>query len=111
MSVQLLHSRTIRFALENELAIRALKESTATALKLADVTVRIEESALHDSQSNGLTKSAVKDVKGVMRTNLACLVRLRTRVFRITPSLALACEILCCDGEQMQERSRRQGSL
>ena len=53
----------------------ALKESTATALKLAGVTIKAEESALYDSQSNGLAKSAVKDAKDAVRTNLACLVR------------------------------------
>ena len=35
----------------------------------------MEESALYDSQSNGLAESAVKDVKDAVRTNLACLVR------------------------------------
>ena len=53
----------------------ALKESAATALKLAGVSVKTEESALYDSQTNGLAESAVKDVKDAMRTNLACLVR------------------------------------
>ena len=57
---------------DNELAILALKESAATALKLACVNVKIEESALYDSQSNG---SAVKDAKDAVRTNLACLLR------------------------------------
>ena len=52
-----------------------LKESAATALKLAGVNVKIEESATHDSQSNGLAESAVKDSKDAVRTNLACLVR------------------------------------
>ena len=52
-----------------------LKEVAATALKLAGVTVMTEESALHDSQCNGLVESAVKDVKDAARTNLACLVR------------------------------------
>ena len=53
----------------------ALKESAATALKLAGVNVKMEESALYDSQSNGLAESAVKDAKDAVRTNLACLVR------------------------------------
>ena len=39
----------------------ALKESAATALKLAGVNVKMEENALYDSQSNGLAESAVKD--------------------------------------------------
>ena len=59
----------------NESAILALKESAATALKLAGVNVKIEESALYDSQSNGLAEGAVKDAKDAVRTNLACLVR------------------------------------
>ena len=53
----------------------ALKESAATALKLAGVNVKTEESALYDSQSDGLAESAVKDAKDAVRTNLACLVR------------------------------------
>ena len=56
---------------DNEPAILALKESTATA---AGVTVKIEESALYESQSNGLAVGAVKDVEDAVRTNLACLV-------------------------------------
>ena len=59
---------------DNEPAILALKESAATALKLAGVNVKTEESALHDSQRNGLAQSAVKDAKDAVRTNLACLV-------------------------------------
>ena len=43
---------------------------------------RCEESALYDSQSNGLGESAVKDVKDAVRTNLACLVRRFGREFR-----------------------------
>ena len=39
------------------------------------MNVKIEESVLYDSQSDGLSKSAVKDVKDAVRTNLACLVR------------------------------------
>ena len=60
---------------DNEPAILALKESAATALKLAGVNVKTEESALYDSQSNGLVESAVRDAKDAVRTNLACLVR------------------------------------
>ena len=45
---------------DDELGILALKESAATALKLAGVNVKIEESALYDSQSNGLAESAVR---------------------------------------------------
>ena len=60
---------------DNEQAILALKESTATALKLAGVNVKGEESVLYDSTSNGLAESAVKDTKDAVRTNLACLVR------------------------------------
>ena len=36
---------------------------------------------------------------------------LRTEVPRRKSSPALACEILCCDGELLQERCRRQHSL
>ena len=53
----------------------ALQESAATALKLASVNVKTEESALYDSQSIGLAESAVKDAKDAVRTNLTCLVR------------------------------------
>ena len=60
---------------DNEPAILALKESAATALKLAGVNAKTEESALYDSQSNGLAERAVKDAKDAVRTNLACLVR------------------------------------
>ena len=59
----------------NEPATLALKQSAATALKLAGVSVKMEESALYDSQSNGLAESAVKDAKDAVRTDLACLVR------------------------------------
>ena len=48
---------------DNEPAILALKESAATALRLAGVNVKIGESALYDSQSNRLAESAVKDSK------------------------------------------------
>ena len=41
---------------DNEPAVLALKESTATTLKLAGVIVRTQESALYDSQSNGLAR-------------------------------------------------------
>ena len=58
-----------------EPAILALKESAATALKLAGVNVKTEESALYDSQSNGLAECAVKDANDAVRKNLACLVR------------------------------------
>ena len=60
---------------DNEPSNLALKASTATALKLEGVTIKAEESALYDSQSNGLAESAVKDAKDAVRTNLACLVR------------------------------------
>ena len=46
-----------------------------TALKLAGVNVKTEESALYDSQSNGVAESAAKDAKDAVRTKLACLVR------------------------------------
>ena len=39
------------------------------------MTVETEESALYDSQSNGLAESAVKDVKDAVRTNLAWLLK------------------------------------
>ena len=73
-----------------------------TALKLAGVNVKTEESALYDSQSDGLAESAVKGVKDAVRTNLACLVR---RVGQEFPGG------LRGDGEQVQERSRWQDSL
>ena len=54
---------------DNEPAILSMKESAATALKLAGVNVKTEESALYDSQSNGLAESAVKDAKDAVRKN------------------------------------------
>ena len=60
---------------DNEPAILALKESAPTALKLAGVAVKAEESTLYDSRSNGLAESVAKDVKDAVLTNLACLVR------------------------------------
>ena len=73
-----------------------------TALKLAGVNVNAEESALYDSQSNGVVESAVKDVKDAVRTNLACLVRRFGQEFPGgTPSPDLACEILRGDGERV----------
>ena len=60
---------------DNEPSILALKEPTATALRLADVTTKAEESTLYDSQSNGLAENAVKDAKDAMGTNLACFVK------------------------------------
>ena len=39
------------------------------------MNVKIEESALSDTQSNGLAESAVKGAKNAVRTNLACVVR------------------------------------
>ena len=60
---------------DNEPAILAMKVSAAPALKLAGVSVKTVESALYDSQSNGLAGSAAKDAKDAVRTNLACFVR------------------------------------
>ena len=91
---------------DNEPAILALKESAATALKLAGVNVKIEESALCGSRSNGLAESAVKDVKKmpVLRQTIW------TGVPRRTSSPDLVYEALRGDGEQVQERSRWQDS-
>ena len=58
---------------DNEPAVLALKESAATVLKLSGVTLKTEESALYDSQRNGLAESTGKDVKDGVRTNLVCL--------------------------------------
>ena len=96
---------------DNEPAIVALKESAATALKLAGVGVKIEESALYDSQRNGLAESAVKDAKDDVRKNWPACQTLWTGVSRRTPSPDLAFEVLRGDGEQVQERSRWQDSL
>ena len=95
---------------DNEPGILALKESAVTALKLAGVNVKAEESALYDSQSDGLAGSAVKDVNDAVRTNLACLA-LWTGISWRTPSPDLACETLRGDDEQGQDRSRWQDSL
>ena len=104
----------VRDRSDNEMAILALKEPAATALKLAGVNVKMEESALYDSQSHGLAESAVKDVKDAVRTNLACLVRRFGQEFfqeDTQPSPDLACEVLRGDGGQVQESSRLQESL
>ena len=53
---------------DNEPGILVLRESAVTALKLAGVNVKVEESAPYDSQSNGLAESVVKDVKDAVRT-------------------------------------------
>ena len=97
---------------DNERAVLALREFAATALKLAGVTVKIEESALYASQVCRLAESLVKGVKDgcANKFGLPCQA-LRTGVLRRTSSPALACEILCCDGEQLQEGSGRQDSL
>ena len=95
---------------DNEPVILTLKESAATALKLAGVSVKIEESAQYDSQITGLAESAVKDVEDAVRTNLACLVRRFRQEFPGGHSPAWACEVLRRDGEQVQERSRWQDS-
>ena len=71
------------------------------------MTVKTEESALYDSQSNGLAESAVKDA---VRTNWRVLSSALCRSLQVASGLALACEVLC-DGEQMQVSSRWQDSL
>ena len=95
----------------NEPSILALKESTATALKLAGVTIKTEESALYDSQSNGLAESAVKDAKDAVRTNLACLVRRYGQEFTGEHPVLSWLVKYCGNGEQVQKRSRWQDSL
>ena len=65
---------------DNESGISALKESAVTALKLAGVKVKAEESALYDSQSNGLAESAVTDGResnqdGRTKSSLVCSTR------------------------------------
>ena len=77
---------------DNEPAILALKESAATVLKLAGVTVKTEESALYDSQSNGLAESAVNDSKECGENEFG-LPRQTfwTGVSRRTPSPDLVC--------------------
>ena len=112
MSTRLLNSRTVCLAValqrfssgRTEAAVLALKQSAATALKLAGVSVKTEESDLYDSQSNGLADSVVKDAKGAVRTNFGLSREaLRTEVRRNSSS--------CCDSEHMQERFRLQDSL
>ena len=118
MSMRLLNSRTtcgfaeVLVRSDTEPAILALEESTSTALKLAGVTVKIEEECpvrLADQRVGRVR------CEGCERccANKCGLSRqaLLTGVPRRTSSLSLACETLCCDGEQMQEMSRRQNSL
>ena len=94
---------------DNEPAVLAQKESTVTALKLAGVKVKREESAL---QSNEFGRERCEGCERCRanESGLPCQA-LRTGVPRRTSSPALACEILCGDGEQLQERPRRQDSL
>ena len=97
---------------DNEPAILALKESAATALKLAGVNVKTEESALHDSQRNGLAQSGCERCEGCRENEFGLSRRtLWTRVSWRTPSPDLACEVLRGDGEQVPNRSRWQVSL
>ena len=120
MSMRLPNSRTmclgsgfeeVPVRSDNEPAVLALKESAATALKLSGVTVKTEESALYDSQRNGLAKSTGKDVKRWCRNEFGLSRPAFWRgVHRRTSFHAFPCEVLCCDGEQMPERSRKQGS-
>ena len=48
---------------------------------MPSATVKIEEGALYDSQSNGLAESAVKNLEDAVRTNLACFVKRFGREF------------------------------
>ena len=97
---------------DNEPAILAMKVSAAPALKYAGVSVKTVESALYDSQSNGLAGSRCERCKGC-RENECGLPRqtLWTRFPRRTPSPDLACEVLRGDGEQVQKWSRWQDGL
>ena len=97
---------------DNEPAILVLKESAATALKLAGVTVTAEESALYDSQKQRTGLERCEGCEGCCE-NQSGLPRqtLWTGVSRRTPSPELACAVLRGDGEQVQERSRWQDSL
>ena len=96
---------------DNEPSSLALKESTATVLKLAGVTVKAEESTLYDPQSNGLAESAVKDAKDAERTNLACLVRRFGQEFTGEHPVLSWLVKYCGNGEQVQKRSRWQDGL
>ena len=91
---------------DNEPANLAMMESAATALKLAGVNVKIEESALNDSQSQGLAESVVKDVKECHENEFGLSRQtLWTRVPRRTPSPDLACAVLRGVCEQVHKRS------
>ena len=96
----------------NEPAILALMESTATALKVGrcdchnrgECLVRLAEQRVGRERCGGCERCCANKF-GLSRQAL------RTGVPRRTSSPALACKIPCCDGEQMQERSRRQNSV
>ena len=102
----LLNSRTMWLAVASQRSstgrtmsgqFLAMKESAATALKLAGVNVKTEESALYDSQSNGLAESAEKDAKDAGLVSSDAL----DKSFR--EDAVLACEVLRGDGAQAAE--------
>ena len=84
---------------DNEPGILALEESAVTALKLAGVNVKAEESAPYDPQSNGLAeKRCIRCERCRENESGLCRQTLWTGVPRRTPSPDLACEVLRGDG-------------
>ena len=64
---------------DQEPAILSLVARAATVLKLKGVDLFTENSATYDSQGNGLAESAVRDIKGLVRTLLGALTQLYGR--------------------------------
>ena len=76
------------------------------------MSIKTEESALYDSQSNGLAESSVKDAKDAVRTNLACLIRRFGQDFTGEhPVLSWLVKYSVAMVNRVQERSRWQDSL
>ena len=92
---------------DNEPAILALKESTATAFEVGrcecqdgrECSVRFAKQRIGRESCEGCERRRENEF-GLSRQTLW------TRVPRMTPSPDLACEVLRGDGEQVQKRSR-----
>ena len=74
---------------DNESSILALKESTATTLKLAGVTIKAEESALYDSQKQRAGRERCEGCERCRENELGLLGQtLRTRIHSEHPVLS-----------------------
>ena len=96
---------------DNEPAILALKGTAATALKLAGVNVKIEESTVRLAKQR-VRRECREWCKRCSENEFGLPRQTHwTGVSRRTPRPDWACEVLRGDGEQVQERSRWQDSL